>query len=81
MARAMSRVQVSNVPASHWLAGCLNCDFFDGMLASGVRDKCSAGEEVDFVTGAAVLAEGDSSNLWADLQPTRPCCNLPGHSE
>lgn len=63
MAHAMSRVLVNSAPASHWPAGCSGCDSFDGMLASGVHDKCFAEEEVGIVTGEVVWAEGDI--LWA----------------
>jgi hypothetical protein len=79
MVHAMSRVRVSSAPASHWPVGCSDCDSFDGMSVSGVHGKCFAEEEVGTVTGEVVWAGGDI--LWADLQPTKPCCNLPGHSE
>jgi hypothetical protein len=81
MAHAMSRVRVSNAPASHSLAGCSDCDSFAGMLVLEVRGKCFAAEEAEIVIGVAALVEGGSLTLWVDSRPTKPCCTLPGHSE
>lgn len=81
MAHAMSRARVSNAPASRSLAGCSGCDSFDGTLVLEVHGMCPAVEEVEIATAVEAWAVDGSSSPWVDLQPTRPCCNLPGHSE
>ncbi len=79
MAHAMSRVRVSSAPASHSQAECSDCDSFDETLVSEVHDKCFVAVEAETEIGAAVSVEGGIR--WVDLQPTKPCCTLPGHSE